>query len=65
MERGVTFLKGEGAYTGKTRDVLICAGRRQKFARLTAIIRMYDEDAFIITSETKEVREEGLKAVSE
>ena len=65
MERGVTFLKGEGAYTGKPRDVLICAVRRQKFARLTAIIRMYDEDAFIITSETKEVRGEGLKAVSE
>ena len=65
MERGVTFLKGEGAYTGKPRDVLICAVRRQEFARLTAIIRMFDEDAFIITSETKEVRGEGFKAVSE
>ena len=65
MERGVTFLKGEGAYTGKPRDVLICAVRRQEFARLTAIIRMFDEDAFIITSETKEVQGEGFKAVSE
>ena len=65
MERGVTFLKGEGAYTGKPRNVLICAVRRQEFARLTAIIRMFDEDAFIITSETKEVRGEGFKAVSE
>ncbi len=43
----------------------IAARIMQEFARLTTIIRMYDEDAFIITSETKEVRGEGLKAVSE
>lgn len=63
VERGVTFLKGEGAYTGIERNVLICAVRRQEFARVKAIIYTYDEDAFIITSETKEVMGEGFKPV--
>lgn len=65
VERGVTFLKGEGAYTGMARDVLICAVRRQEFAKVKAIIYTYDEDAFIITSETKEVRGEGFKPVKD
>ena len=64
VERGVTFLKGEGAYTGMERDVLICAVRRQEFARVKAIIYTYDQDAFIITSETQEVRGEGFKPAS-
>lgn len=63
VERGVTFLKGQGAYTGIERDVLICAVRRQEFARVKSIVYTYDEDAFIITSETKEVRGEGFKPV--
>ena len=63
--RGVTFLKGRGAYTGIERDVLICAVRRQEFARARAIIYEYDHDAFIITSETSEVMGEGFKPVKE
>ncbi len=63
--RGVTFLKGKGAYTGIERDVLICAVRRQEFARARAIIYEYDHDAFIITSETSEVMGEGFKPVKE
>ncbi len=65
MERGVTFLKGQGAYTGIERDVLICAVRRQEFARAKAIIYEYDHDAFIITSETSEVMGEGFKPVKD
>ena len=65
VQRGVTFLKGKGAYTGIDRDVLICAVRRQEFARVKAIIYEYDHDAFIITSETSEVMGEGFKPVKD
>ncbi len=63
--RGVTFLKGQGAYTGIDRDVLLCAVRRQEFARAKAIIYEYDHDAFIITSETSQVMGEGFKPVKD
>ena len=64
LERGVTLLKGQGAYTGTDRDVLMCAVRKQQFARVRAIIYEKDPNAFVIVSETSEVLGEGFKQVS-
>ena len=64
LERGVTLLKGQGAYTGTDRDVLMCAVRKQQFARVRAIIYEKDPNAFVIVSETSEVFGEGFKQVS-
>lgn len=64
LERGVTLLKGQGAYTGQDRDVLLCAVRKQQFARVRAIIYEKDPAAFVIVSETSEVLGEGFKRVS-
>ncbi len=64
LERGVTLLKGQGAYTGQDRDVLLCAVRKQQFARVRAIIYEKDPSAFVIVSETSEVLGEGFKRVS-
>ena len=64
LERGGTLLKGQGAYTGTDRDVLMCAVRKQQFARVRAIIYEKDPNAFVIVSETSEVLGEGFKQVS-
>lgn len=64
LDRGVTLLRGEGAYTGKDKDVLMCAVRKQQFARVRAIIDEKDPLAFVIVSETSEVFGEGFKRVS-
>lgn len=64
LERGVTLLKGQGAYTGTDRDVLMCAVRKQQFARVRSIIYEKDPNAFVIVSETSEVFGEGFKQVS-
>lgn len=64
LERGVTLLKGQGAYTGQDRDVLMCAVRKQQFGRIRAIIYQTDPSAFVIVSETSEVLGEGFKQVS-
>ena len=64
LDRGVTLLKGQGAYTGTDRDVLMCAVRKQQFARVRAIIYEKDPNAFVIVSETSEVLGEGFKQVS-
>lgn len=46
LERGVTLLKGQGAYTGTDRDVLMCAVRKQQFARVRAIIYEKESECF-------------------
>lgn len=64
MERGVTLLKGRGVYTGRERDVLMCAVRRPEAARLRAIVRRSDPSAFIIMCEAGEVIGEGFKPIT-
>lgn len=65
LDRGVTLLKGQGAYTNKDREVLICAVRKQQFARVRAIIYEKDPQAFVIVSEVSEILGEGFKTVKQ
>ena len=64
IDRGVTLLHGKGAYTGKEREVLICAVRKSEFARLKSIIREIDHSAFVVTTEAGEILGEGFKPVN-
>ena len=64
MERGVTLLKGRGVYTGRERDVLMCAVRRPEAARLRAVVRRSDPSAFVIMCEAGEVIGEGFKPIT-
>lgn len=65
LERGVTLLKGQGAYTGTDRDVLMCAVTQAAVCQSPcAIIYEKDPNAFVIVSETSEVLGEGFKQVS-
>lgn len=60
MDRGATFLKGEGAYSGEDKDVLICAVRKVQFAKLKSIVLQEDRKAFIIVSEATEITGMGF-----
>lgn len=65
LERGVTLAERPGGlYRYGSRDVLMCAVRKQQFARVRAIIYEKDPNAFVIVSETSEVFGEGFKQVS-
>jgi Uncharacterized conserved protein len=64
IERGVTMLKGRGFYTGKEREVLLCAVRRPETARLRSIVRKTDPSAFIILCEASDVIGEGFKPIT-
>ena len=61
LDRGVTYLKGEGGYSGENRDILICAVRRYQFARLKAIVHEADPKAFVIVTEAGQILGEGFK----
>ena len=65
LDRGTTFLKGEGGYTGEDKRVLMCALRRNEYHTVKTIVQNLDPDAFMIVSDSSEVRGEGFKAMAE
>jgi len=61
MERGVTTLEGEGAYTGERQSVLLCAVRLPEVARLHSIAAEIDPGAFLVALDAGEIVGEGFK----
>lgn len=56
LGRGVTYLKGEGAYTGDTKKVIFCVINRLEEAKLKTIIEELDPTAFLAIANISEVR---------
>jgi len=61
LVRGVTYLEGEGAYTGDRKRVIYCIVSLNQLAKLKQIVREIDENAFITVSDTAEVMGHGFK----
>ena len=56
LGRGVTYLNGEGAYTGDDKKVIFCVITRLEEAKLKAIIDEIDPSAFFAVAAIAEVR---------
>jgi len=61
MHRGVTFLYGEGAYTGNRQKILFCTVSLHQIPELKLIIKEIDIDAFMIIVDASEVKGKGFK----
>ena len=48
LGRGVTFLRGEGSFSGKEKLVLMCAFKQRQIVPLKALVHELDQDAFLI-----------------
>lgn len=64
MERGVTLLSAQGAYTGKNRPVVMCVVSRMEVARIKDIVREADENAFMFITEAHEALGEGFSRLN-
>jgi uncharacterized membrane-anchored protein YitT (DUF2179 family) len=60
MHRGVTFLYGQGAYTGKNEKILFCTIALHQIPDLKLIVKEIDDNAFMITVDASEVRGKGF-----
>jgi uncharacterized membrane-anchored protein YitT (DUF2179 family) len=60
LVRGVTYLEGEGAYTGDKKKVIYCIVSLHQLAKLKQMVREIDENAFITVSDTAEVMGHGF-----
>lgn len=56
LGRGVTYLSGEGAYSGEDKKVIFCVINRLEEAKLKDIVKDYDKSAFLAVGDIAEVR---------
>ena len=56
LGRGVTYLHGEGAYTGGDKQVVFCVVTRLEEAKLKDIVDTIDHHAFLTIGSVSEVR---------
>lgn len=60
LERGATYLNGEGSYTRKATKVVLTAVKKQQVAELKELVVDIDPDAFIIVQEAHQVLGDGF-----
>ncbi len=61
LDRGVTYLEGEGAYTGNKKRVIYCIVALKQLAKLKQIVNEIDSSAFMAVSDTAEVLGHGFE----
>ena len=65
LERGCTFIKGIGGFTGKDTSILYTVLDRNEFIKLKNKIKEIDKNAFITDREVHEVMGEGFIGIDE
>ena len=65
LHRGVTLLRGEGAWSGKEKNVILCVIRRQQIVELKKLVQSIDEKVFMIVSDSREVFGKGFSYIGD
>lgn len=60
LDRGATFLNGEGSYSRQPTKVVLTAVKKQQVAELKALVTRIDPKAFIIVQEAHQVLGDGF-----
>ena len=61
INRGVTFLDGEGGFSGEKLKVLYCVISKYQLINLKRTVRQLDPNAFLTITNVHEVLGEGFK----
>lgn len=64
LDIGVTYLEGQGAYSGKRQNIILCVMRKNKSIRVEEIVKETDRNAFLIITNATEIYGEGYKDIS-
>lgn len=64
LNRGATFLNGQGSYTGKDTKVVLTAVKRQQLAELKQLVASVDPNAFVIVQDAHQVLGDGFARYS-
>ena len=61
LDRGTTFLHGEGSFSGQDKLVLMCAFKQRQIVELKALVHELDPEAFLIVCDAHEVLGQGFR----
>jgi uncharacterized membrane-anchored protein YitT (DUF2179 family) len=61
LDRGVTILHGQGAWSGEEKQVLMCAFKQRQIVALKQTVKEIDPDAFLIVCDAHEVLGRGFR----
>jgi len=65
LQRGGTYLSGEGMYSGEQKRIIFTVVTRREVATLEAMISQIDPNAFLTIMDTTEILGEGFKSLEE
>ena len=60
LDRGITYLHGEGAYSGRSTKVILTAVKKHQLADLKQLVSEIDPKAFVIVQEAHQVLGDGF-----
>jgi len=60
LNRGVTALHGEGMYTGREKNVLMCICSKKDLVDIKEIVKRIDPGAFFVVGDVREAMGEGF-----
>lgn len=61
IKRGVTFLKGQGAYSGVEKNIVFCIANKREIPKIEDKIKEIDSAAFVIVTTVSEAIGRGFK----
>ena len=64
LDRGVTFLHGQGYYSGQEKKVVLTVVKKRQLAELKELVMDLDKDAFVIVQEAHQVLGDGFSHYS-
>ncbi len=65
LHRGVTFLHGEGAWSGQEKNVILCVIKQRQIVELKHLVGAVDPRAFVIVSDSREVFGNGFAYIGD
>lgn len=63
LGRGVTLLHGEGAYTGRAKNVILCVIKKTQITQVRRIVKTVDVHAFLIVTDARDVFGNGFENI--
>jgi len=64
LNRGVTFIHGEGAWSHKEKQIILCVIKQNQIVELKKIVKEADEHAFMISCDSREVFGKGFTNIA-
>lgn len=64
LDRGATYLRGEGTYSGNEMKVIFTVVKKQQLAELKRLVHEVDRNAFVVVQEAHQVLGEGFARYS-